>query len=103
MGALPVPQYPEVQRDFAFIVNNKITNDDVTKVIKKAASSNLFNGAVLFDVYQGEHVQEGFKSLAYRLKLQDTNATLTDEAIDCEIKKIKEGLKKAFADILFRE
>ncbi len=98
-----LPQFPEVQRDFAFIVNNEVTNDAVLKAIKKYASNNLFTGADIFDLYQGEHVQKGFKSVAYRIKFQDENATLTDEVIEKEMKNIKDGLKKSFADISFRE
>ena len=46
---------------------------------------------------------EGHKSLAYRITLLDPEATLTDERVDAEIKNIKEGLKKAYPDINFRE
>ena len=98
-----LPQFPEVQRDFAFIVNNEVTNESVLKAIKKYASNSLFTGADIFDLYQGEHVKEGFKSVAYRIRFQDENATLTDEVIEKEMKNIKEGLKKSFADISFRE
>lgn len=98
-----LPQFPEVQRDFAFIVNNEITNEAVLKAIKKYASNSLFTGADIFDLYQGEHVQQGFKSVAYRIRFQDENATLTDEIIEKEMKNIKDGLKKTFAEISFRE
>lgn len=96
-------QFPEVQRDFAFIVNNEVTNESVLKAIKKFTSNTLFKGAEIFDLYQGEHVKEGFKSVAYRIKFQDENATLTDEAIEKEMQNIKAGLQKSFADISFRE
>ena len=96
-------QFPEVQRDFAFIVNNEVTNEEVLRAIKKSASNNLFAGADIFDLYQGEHVQDGFKSVAYRIKFLDENATLTDEVIEKEMQNIKSGLKKSFAEISFRE
>ncbi|EKE04059.1 MAG: hypothetical protein ACD_20C00109G0014 [uncultured bacterium] len=97
-----LPLYPAVNRDIAFIIPQNISNQDIYKSIKKISSS-LFKKAELFDVYQGKHVPEGSKSLAYRITLQDPNATLTDEKIDVEISKIKEGLKKAYPDINFRE
>ncbi len=98
-----LPQFPEVQRDFAFVVKNDVTNEAVLKAIKKFASNTLFNGAEIFDLYQGEHVQNGFKSVAYRIRFQDLNATLTDEVVEKEMQNIKAGLKKSFEDISFRE
>lgn len=98
-----LPQFPEVQRDIAFAVPKEVSHVEIAKAIKKFASNKIFNGADLFDVYEGEHVQEGFKSVAYRIYLQDTDATLTDEKTDAEIKNIKEGLKKTFAEAAFRE
>lgn len=98
-----ISQFPEVQRDTAFIVNNDVTNESVEKAIKKYASNSLFKGAELFDLYQGEHVKDGFKSVAYRIKFQDENTTLTDEVVEKEMQNIKEGLKKSFAEISFRE
>ena len=98
----PLPLYPAVIRDIAFIISENISHSEIAKVIKKSAS-NLFKGAEIFDVYQGEHVKKGLKSLAYRVTLQDLETTLTDERTDAEILKIKEGLKKAFPEINFRE
>lgn len=98
----PLPLYPAVHRDIAFVIPQEISCQEITKTIKKV-SSNLFAHAEIFDVYQGKHVQEGAKSLAYRITLQDPNSTLTDERVDAEIRKIKEGLKKAYPKINFRE
>ncbi len=56
-----------------------------------------------FDVYQGEHIKDGFKSLAFRIHLQDTNATLTDEVIEGQMNSIRSKLQKTYADITFRE
>ena len=95
-------QFPEVQRDIAFVVPAEKTCDEINKIIKKSMSPNLFNGAELFDIYQGEHIQEGFKSVAYRIKLQDKNATLTDETIEAEMKKLREGLVKNIKDVVLR-
>ena len=95
-------QFPEVQRDIAFVVPQKTTCEEMNKVIKKSLSPNLFNGADLFDIYQGEHIQQGFKSVAYRVKLQDKNATLTDEMIEVEMKKLRDGLVKNIKDVVLR-
>ena len=79
-----------------------MTNEAVLKAIKKIADKNIFKGAKVFDIYQGEHIEEGKKSMAYRITLQDENQTLTDEVIDKEMNKIREGLVKALPDVVLR-
>ena len=98
-----LPQYPEVRRDLAFIINDTVSYDDIQKVIKSGVKQNIFKGSEIFDVYQGEHVEEGFKSVAFRIKMQDENATLTDEIIDQQMTSVREKLQKAYAQISFRE
>ena len=95
-------QFPAVYRDMAFIIPDEISHQEIAKIIKKSATK-LFTGSDLFDVYKGEHVQKGCKSVAYRVHLQDESATLTDEIVDKEIAAIKAGLKKSFAGLEFRE
>ena len=97
-----LPQYPEVQRDISFAIEDNISNDQITLAIKKSADSKIFKGSNLFDIYQGEHIQQGYKSLAYRITLQKEEATLTDEEIEKEISGIKSGLMKKFPTISFR-
>ena len=96
-------QYPEVKRDLAFIINDNVSCDDIQKVIKSAVKQNIFKGSEIFDVYQGEHVEEGFKSVAFRIKMQDETATLTDEIIEQQMTSVREKLQKAYAQISFRE
>lgn len=98
-----LPQYPEVRRDLAFIINDTVSADDIQKVIKSGVKQNIFKGSEIFDVYQGEHVEEGFKSVAFRIKMQDETATLTDEIIEQQMTSVREKLQKAYAQISFRE
>ena len=98
-----LPQYPEVRRDIAFIINDEVSFDDIQKVIKGSVKQNIFKGSEIFDVYQGEHVEEGFKSVAFRIKMQDENATLTDEIIEQQMTSVREKLQKTYAQISFRE
>lgn len=98
-----LPQYPEVRRDLAFIINDNVSYDDIQKVIKSGVKQNIFKGSEIFDVYQGEHVEEGFKSVAFRIKMQDETATLTDEVIEQQMTSVREKLQKAYAQISFRE
>ena len=95
--------FPEVQRDLAFIVPETVSHEEIAKIIKKSVKSNLFNGEELFDVYQGEHIQEGFKSMAFRIKMQDKDATLTDEAVEEQMTSIRNNLKKSVSELSFRE
>jgi phenylalanyl-tRNA synthetase beta chain len=90
-----LPQYPEVQRDLSFVVPVDTTFDSIKKIVKKAVKSNLYKGCEIFDVYQGEHMEQGFKSLAFRVKLQDENATLTDDVVDGQIQSVKAALEKS--------
>ena len=98
-----LPQYPEVRRDLAFIINDTVSADDIQKVIKSGVKQNIFKCSEIFDVYQGEHVEEGFKSVAFRIKMQDETATLTDEIIEQQMTSVREKLQKAYAQISFRE
>lgn len=96
-------QFPEVRRDIAFIINDDVTFEDIQKVIKSSVKQNIFKGSEIFDVYQGEHVEDGFKSVAFRIKMQDENATLTDEIIEQQMTSVREKLQKTYAQISFRE
>ena len=98
-----LPQFPEVQRDLAFIVPENVSCDEISRIIKKSVKNTLFNGEELFDVYQGEHIEDGFKSMAFRIKLQDKEATLTDEAVEEQMNSIRNNLKKSVANLSFRE
>ena len=98
-----LPQFPEVQRDLAVIVPETTTWDDLEKIVKKGVANNIFNGCEVFDVYQGEHVQEGFKSVAFRIKMQDAANTMTDDAIAAQMANVRAVLKKALPDLSFRE
>ena len=98
-----LPQYPEVQRDLAVIISDKVSYAELEKVIQKGVQNNLFNSCEVFDIYQGEHVQEGFKSVACRIKMQDVNSTLTDETVEAQMANVRAVLKKNFTDVSFRE
>ena len=87
----------------AFVINEEVSFDDIQKVIKSSIQQNIFKGSEVFDVYQGENIEKGFKSLAFRIKMQDENATLTDEVIDRQMSNLRAKLQKAYEEISFRE
>ncbi len=65
------------------------------KVIKKAGRS-IVKKCSVFDVYQGEHVEEGYKSIAMQITFQDEKKTLKDEEINTSMEAILEAIKKNF-------
>ncbi len=95
-------QFPEVQRDISFAIKSDITNEKIVNAIKKSVDPKLFRSCDVFDVYQGECVENGFKSVAYRIKLQNSEMTMTDEMIDSEMNKVRAGLEKQFSEVKFR-
>ena len=97
-----LPQFPEIQRDIAFAINDDASYEKISQVIKKSCDNKLFKNSELFDIYRGEHIEQGFKSMAFRIKLQNPEATLTDEIIDAEMNKIRLGIQKAFPQASFR-
>lgn len=97
-----LPQYPEVQRDLAFVVPDSVSFEELQKTVKKAVKSNLFKGCEVFDIYKGENIQEGFKSVAFRIKMQDESSTLTDEIVEQQMASVKSNLEKAFAQATIR-
>ena len=88
-----IPLYPAVSRDIALVVDSKVPAADVVKTIKRA-SKQLVKSAEVFDVYEGEHMEEGKKSLAISLLFQDPSRTLDDATINSAMEKILEACKK---------
>lgn len=97
-----LPQFPEVQRDLSFVVPESVTYEEIQKIVKKSVQSNIFKGCEVFDVYKGENIKEGFKSVAFRIKMQDENATLTDEIVDVQMKSVQNSLQKSFEEVSLR-
>lgn len=95
----PVSKYPSITRDIALAVSTDVTNQQIEDCIRKNGGAFL-KDIKLFDVYQGEHIMAGFKSLAYTLVYSDPNATLQDEAVTKAFEKVQAKLVEEFeADI----
>lgn len=75
-----ISKYPSVLKDVAFAVDENILASDVMNTIKKACG-RLLQDIDVFDVYQGENVEKGQKSLAFNLTFLDPNRTLTDDEV----------------------
>jgi len=91
----PLPRYPAVERDIAIVVSQDIPAAEINRVIRKNAGKLLENIS-LFDIYQGEQIKPGFKSMAFSLKFQATDRTLTDEEVNSVYGKIQQALKDSF-------
>lgn len=74
-----IPKFPATIRDIALVVDIGVTHQKVVDIIK---GFSLVIDVALFDVYAGEQVPAGKKSLAYRLTFQSPNNTLTDQRVD---------------------
>ncbi|HGZ9276702.1 TPA: phenylalanine--tRNA ligase subunit beta [Staphylococcus aureus] len=76
----PIPRFPGMSRDIALEVNQNIPAADLLSTIH-AHGGNILKDTPVFDVYQGEHLEKGKKSIAIRLNYLDTEETLTDERV----------------------
>jgi len=83
----PLSKFPSVRRDLALIVKEEISADDVVDCIKNSDEPTL-QDVVIFDVYRGKGVDEGSKSIALSLHLQNELQTLTDSEIDAVVTRI---------------
>lgn len=93
-GALNVSGLMPVQRDFAFLVGKDISAEALLKAAR-GAEKTLISDVTLFDIYEGQGVPEGQKSVAIDVTLQPRQKTLTDEEIDAVAKKIIANVEKA--------
>ncbi|HGX1330561.1 TPA: phenylalanine--tRNA ligase subunit beta [Staphylococcus aureus] len=76
----PIPRFPGMSRDIALEVDQNIPAADLLSMIH-AHGGNILKDTLVFDVYQGEHLEKGKKSIAIRLNYLDTEETLTDERV----------------------
>lgn len=89
-----IPQYPEVLRDLAVIVGREVPAEMMEDVIRgKGRDLGRVN---LFDLYEGKGVPEGSRSLAWSLRFQSPERTLTDEEVDASMAAIVKALEKGF-------
>ena len=86
-----LPKYPEVRRDFAFLLDDSISFEAIYNLAVQS-EKKLLKDINLFDVYQGKNLPKGKKSYAVSFILQDEFKTLTDKQID----KIMGKLQKSF-------
>ena len=92
-----IPRFPAIVRDMALIVDDRISHQRVLALI---TSFPLVNQVSLFDVYAGDQVPRGKKSLAYRITFQSPAHTLTDEEVNEVQQQILDKLSSEFGATL---
>ena len=92
--ALKVSDYQAVERDFAFILDRNVTAEAVLKAAR-GADRALIGDALVFDLYEGQGLEAGKKSLAISVRLEPFDRTLTDPEIEAVAKKIVQAVEKA--------
>ena len=96
---VPLPKFPAVTRDIAVLVDQEITVGALEACIHEAAQS-LLKEVALFDIYQGENLPAGKKSVAFNLVLRADDRSLTAQEADDEVKLILEQLGTTFGATL---
>jgi len=88
-----IPKYPAVTRDLSMIMKKEVHADEVEAIISKCGGK-LIENFELFDIYEGERIGEGLKSLAYSMAFRAPDRTLEDKDVNPIIEKIIEKLKE---------
>lgn len=94
-----ITKYPSVSRDIALLLAESVSHHDIVSAIESSGVKHL-TAIKLFDVYAGNNIAEGYKSMAYSLTFQNPNDNLTDEEVAKYMEKITKSLvEKVNAEI----
>jgi phenylalanyl-tRNA synthetase beta chain len=91
-----IPRYPSITRDIAFILDEQVNAGDVQATIEEVGAP-LVKQVHIFDLYKGENLPEGKKSVAYSLLYQDPERTLVDEEVEESYQKIIATVNEKFS------
>jgi phenylalanyl-tRNA synthetase beta chain len=90
----PIPEFPRVKRDLAFVVDRHLEHAAAVEKIRNA--DPMIRTAELFDVFEGKNLGEGKKSMAYHLEFGADDRTLKAEDVDRVMETVRETLKRDF-------
>lgn len=96
---IPLPRFPSIERDIAVIVSEEIAAGQVEEIIRNKGAK-LIEKVELFDVYRGSQIEEGYKSLAFRINYRSNEKTLTDDDITKVHNRILNSLANQVGAIL---
>ncbi len=89
----PVPRFPSISRDIALVVNREQAAGELEKIIRRAGGK-LLKDIRVFDLYEGDKMEEGKKSVAFSLTYEDPERTLTDEEVVKAHSKVLKALEE---------
>lgn len=89
-----LPKFPPVERDLALVVNDDVCVGEIIAAVQEANS--LIKEVRLFDVYKGEQIEKGYKSIAIKFKIVSYDKTLVDSEIVTIMDSIIDVLSKRF-------
>lgn len=89
----PLSRFPQVRRDLALVLQESVSAQALEKLIKQICGKWLQN-LTIFDVYRGESIQAGHKSVAVGITLQAVDRTLTDAEVDAMMKNVIAQLRQ---------
>lgn len=96
---VPIPKFPSISRDIALVVDTTVTAGTLENIIQEAGGK-LLKSIKVFDLYEGEHMKKGKKSIAFSLIYADPERTLTDEEVVKAHEKVLTAVKdKAGAEL----
>lgn len=96
---LELSQFQPVSRDFAFVVKDEISAEDIIRA-SKSADKKLITDAEVFDVYTGKGIDKGHKSLALNITIQPTEATLSEEQLEEIMNNVIDAVSKKCDGVL---
>ncbi|MDD3471959.1 MAG: phenylalanine--tRNA ligase subunit beta [Syntrophaceae bacterium] len=91
----PLPRYPFVERDLSVVVETNCSGDDIKHLISRLGHG-IINSVILFDLYRGESIPEGYQSMAFRIRYQSEDRTLTDAEVQEVHSQVIESLAERF-------
>lgn len=89
----PIIKFPSIKRDIAIVVEKEVESQKIEEVIH-SLGEELIKEIYLFDSYEGKHIEEGKKSLAYSIIFQSKERTLKDEEVNALYDSILKALEK---------
>lgn len=95
-----ISKYPQIRRDLSLLVDTEVRGQQIEQAVREVVAAEWLKSFDIFDVYTGEGIPVGKKSLAIALTLQDDNRTLIDAEINTIISAIINKLNDEFAIIL---
>ncbi len=94
-----LPKFPAVTRDISMLVNDSVIVKEIENVIREKGGK-LLESIALFDVYKGNQIEDGYKSVSYSITFRAADHTLVDEEVNKVMDKILDGLKTKLDAVL---